>query len=431
MKELPLLFLLDIMMKNPYFINLINNDFFFKYKKHLYLKSIILISFFISIYFFFDEKTYSMQKKKNIFDLYDNEKCYIYKNFQCKKCRFPYELSKGKCVADYSFRAIYNSSFKNENIKIINKIYEKIIRNLIIDDKPKIPSSTYNFRNPGMHEVLISLNLDLIFSTSNMFSNITNLIFLEIKGFSISNNIMYAKEMFKNCINLKTMIFENIIYKNVNDLSYMFENCFSLSSLVLPIFSSNKLRNISFMFSNCTSLKYIEFPFINTISTKDMSGLFYGCSSLTSINLSGFNTQNLKNISYMFAGCVLLKEINIEFFETKKITYLNHLFYNCSNLKSVRLPFLNSQQLKNINDTFVGCNQLSSSNVKFKEIKSKKINDICIVGPWYGRNYGSMLTYYALHEAIKKMGYSILMINDPLETNNIIYTKFHPKTKYY
>ena len=55
------------------------------------------------------------------------------------------------------------------------------------------------------------------------------------------------------------------------------------------------------------------------------------------------------------------------------------------------------------------------------------MNDICIVGLWYGCNYGSMLTYYALHEIIKEMGYSILMIDNPLEPNNINYSEIHPK----
>ena len=68
------------------------------------------------------------------------------------------------------------------------------------------------------------------------------------------------------------------------------------------------------------------------------------------------------------------------------------------------------------------------SFLKKNEINEMKIKDICIVGPWYGRNYGSMLTYYALHEVIKNMGYSVLMVNDPLESGNIINNNnLHPK----
>lgn len=45
---------------------------------------------------------------------------------------------------------------------------------------------------------------------------------------------------------------------------------------------------------------------------------------------------------------------------------------------------------------------------------SKKY-DVGIIGLWYGRNYGSMVTYYALHSVITDMGYSVLMINNPWE----------------
>lgn len=36
--------------------------------------------------------------------------------------------------------------------------------------------------------------------------------------------------------------------------------------------------------------------------------------------------------------------------------------------------------------------------------------DIGIVGWWYNLNYGGTLTYYALHQALRKLGYSVLMI---------------------
>lgn len=56
---------------------------------------------------------------------------------------------------------------------------------------------------------------------------------------------------------------------------------------------------------------------------------------------------------------------------------------------------------------------------------SKKY-DVGIIGLWYGRNYGSMVTYYALHSVITDMGYSVLMINNPLGNANFEITKTHP-----
>lgn len=42
--------------------------------------------------------------------------------------------------------------------------------------------------------------------------------------------------------------------------------------------------------------------------------------------------------------------------------------------------------------------------------------DVGIVGWWYGKNYGSALTYFALHEVIEGMGYDVLMLEWPWKT---------------
>ena len=39
--------------------------------------------------------------------------------------------------------------------------------------------------------------------------------------------------------------------------------------------------------------------------------------------------------------------------------------------------------------------------------------DVAILGVWYGCNYGSIATYYALHCAVRDMGKSVLMVHRP------------------
>ncbi len=39
--------------------------------------------------------------------------------------------------------------------------------------------------------------------------------------------------------------------------------------------------------------------------------------------------------------------------------------------------------------------------------------DVGVVGVWDGRNYGSLITYYALHHVLRQMGMSVLMIQSP------------------
>ena len=53
--------------------------------------------------------------------------------------------------------------------------------------------------------------------------------------------------------------------------------------------------------------------------------------------------------------------------------------------------------------------------------------DIAVLGLWFGRNYGSMITYYALHQVLKGMGLSVLMIANPLQPDDEdVSGKTHP-----
>jgi len=47
----------------------------------------------------------------------------------------------------------------------------------------------------------------------------------------------------------------------------------------------------------------------------------------------------------------------------------------------------------------------------------KKSYDVAILGWWYGKNYGSILTYYGLNRAVESLGHSVLMVHEPLGYN--------------
>ena len=54
---------------------------------------------------------------------------------------------------------------------------------------------------------------------------------------------------------------------------------------------------------------------------------------------------------------------------------------------------------------------------KIEELEGKHF-DIGIAGVWYGTNYGSVLTYYALYRTLTKLGYSVLMIDKLRKVEN-------------
>jgi nitroreductase len=54
-----------------------------------------------------------------------------------------------------------------------------------------------------------------------------------------------------------------------------------------------------------------------------------------------------------------------------------------------------------------------------REIKvTEKKYDVGILGWWYGKNYGSIMTYYGLNRAITRLGYETLMVHEALGYNN-------------
>ena len=58
----------------------------------------------------------------------------------------------------------------------------------------------------------------------------------------------------------------------------------------------------------------------------------------------------------------------------------------------------------------------------------KRKFDVGVIGLWYGRNYGSMATYFALHQVLtNKFHLSVLMIETPLRPDKYEVTRTHPR----
>jgi len=301
----------------------------------------------------------------------------------------------------YSFEALYKTTEKNQKISLINEIYIQFLEEIIIDKHKIYKTNKYCFTEPGQHHIIAFLNIKKMESAELMFYNNSNLISINFSNQFFSTKLKNIYGIFKNCKNLTNVNFNNSTSYIIN-FSYAFQNCISLTSIDLSNIVTNKALNISYMFSNCLSLKSINLSGINAINIKDMSGLFYYCSSLTSIDFTSLKFLNVLNIKYMFAGCTLLSEVNLKFLQFSHLKDMSYIFKDCLKLTSIEMPDLVDENKIKKEGLFDGCEYF------------KKKYDVCIVGLWFGTNYGSLATYYALHQAVKHMGYSILMIDSPL-----------------
>lgn len=314
------------------------------------------------------------------------------------------------------FEAIYKTYKKNQNIILINEIYIQFIKDILIDDNIISPNYEYLFPEIGEHHVIIHFNLKMN-QTNLMFYNVESLISINFSIPIFNSNINNIYGMFKNCINLaEANLYINSLSK-IKNTSSVFQNCVSLSSLnFLNIISANTI-DISYMFINCSSLQSIDLSKIDTSNVKYMTGLFYGCSSLKSIDLMLLNTSNTLNMNYMFAECYSLSKINMNSSLFNSLKDVSYMFKNCYKLTSIELSFMTSNRI-NKEGIFQGCEYLNKTKY-----------DFCIIGYWFGTNYGSLATYYALHQAVRNMGYSVLMIDNPLSKTNISdFNKCDPRT---
>ena len=351
-----------------------------------------------------------------------NEKIYNQENELNKnKTDFSNDLvynSSNKKISNISsFETLYITTKKNEKVILINKLYNIFIKEVIIGTIKINKTYEYVFPEPGEHHIITFLNMENINTTELMFCDINNLISINFEPSFFNQDIKSLHGMFKGCKNLKYINLNNNEYSKIIDLSYTFFNCLSLIFLNCSSIVNNNTLDISYAFANCISLSSIDISSFDTINIKNMSGLFYNCSSLASINLSFFNTSHVLNMDYMFAGCSSLSIVNMSFLDFSNLINMRYMFKNCLQLTSVLLPNLEKKIDINKEKIFYGCNKINQTKY-----------DICIVGSWFAYNYGCMSTYYALHQTIKNMGYSILMISSPRDFYGKNLGKCHPVT---
>ena len=312
-----------------------------------------------------------------------------------------YFKSNSSKIPNDFIEALYRTNETNQKVILFNNIYIKFIKAIYIDKKKIFPISEFVFYEPGEHQVIISLYINKMNTSQLFFYNIEELISISFQTELLNSNIISFHGIFKNCVNLKYANINTILGSKSLDFSSAFQNCKSLNSLNLSNIISNYTINISYLFANCTSLKYIDLSNFNTESIKDMSGLFYNCYSLESINLTSFNTQNVLSMKYMFAGCNALSFIDLHFFNFSNTRDINYMFKSCIKLTSVIFPNFEMNKIVNKKGLFDGC-----------DVFQKKY-DFCIVGSWFAKNYGCMATYYALHQTLKNLGFSLLMLDNP------------------
>ena len=255
---------------------------------------------------------------------------------------------------------------ENENNSIIgyytdennNELYELTIvsQNEIITNK----DSTMLF---GVQSSLQSIDFEnLFFKEVNnmrlMFLGCSSLTNLDVSKFDTSQ-VTDMSWMFDSCSSLTNLDASKFDTSQVTDMFSMFDSCSSLTSLDVSKFDTSQVTNMGSMFDSCSSLTSLDVSKFDTNQVTNMGSMFDSCSSLTSLDVSKFDTSQVTSMRYMFYSCSRLTSLDASKFDTSKVTDMDSMFYTCISLTSLDVSKFDTSQVTNMNSMFAYCIKLS------------------------------------------------------------------------
>lgn len=163
--------------------------------------------------------------------------------------------------------------------------------------------------------------------SDGMFENDTN-----ITTITLSSNITYiGNNAFKNCPNLKQIIFKSAsTYRTASADAH--SGSYAITMLAVAISKKDPNNNIAFIgesaFYNCVALESIDVSSATTIG----KNAFYGCLKLESVSL---NDNLTKLADSTFNGCLKLNDLQLP----SALTEIGaNCFVNCQALENIAIP---------------------------------------------------------------------------------------------
>ena len=218
-----------------------------------------------------------------------------------------------------------------------------------------IPSSTVEASFKGSNTTNVT-------NISFMFSDIKNLISLDLSNFNTSS-VTNMSNIFSNCKALTSLDLRNFNTSNVTIMTNMFGSCKSLTSLDLSKFDTSNVTDMGSMFNGCIGLTSLDLSSFDTSNVTNMNGMFQYCSGLTSLNLSNFNISKVTNMGGMFDGCSGLTELNLSKWDISEGTIITNMFRECNALKTIIMK---------------GCSEATIGNIR-TQLTAEDITGVTIV----------------------------------------------------
>ena len=220
---------------------------------------------------------------------------------------------------------------------------------------------------------LSNFDTSKVTSMIGMFFDTHELTSLNVSNFDTSN-VTDMSRMFGALSSLTSLNVSNFDTSQVTNMSYMFDSVSNLLTLNVSNFDTSKVTNMSNMFSRMSNLTTLNVSNFDTSQVTDMNGMFAGMS-LTSLNLSNFDTSKVTNMSYMFSGMFNLPTLNVSNFDTSKVTNMRYMFSNMRNLTSLDLSNFNTSKVTSMYFMFYGMHSLTTLDLS--NFDTSNVWDMC------------------------------------------------------
>ena len=177
------------------------------------------------------------------------------------------------------------------------------------------------------------------------------------------NTIIYAVKHIQSQIGVTLVVPEGANIALDSDCSNMFSECSNLVSADLRGFNTSGVTNMSYMFYRCSALTMLDVSGFNTANVTNMLDMFGNCESLTTLDLSNFNTSNCSDIAAMFENCESLTTLDLSSFNTSKDPQMTCMFQNCPELTTIYAASgADWSGVGSSNNMFNGCTALEGGN---------------------------------------------------------------------
>ena len=296
------------------------------------------------------------------------------------------------------------SNFDSSNLQSINSLFKNCsslkfanLSNLKANNLQSLESVFEGCNNLEILD-LSNFRTDNINTVNSFFSEDTKLRYLNIKGASLSDQILEAiTNILDGELNIICKDEDNSLAKgnsvntccdfdaevdkceSSNYIKVFFGGTKTFTSGFTPTGNDRNKKDISFVIHDNSILlstqaftanngSILEVYFKSILTTLEY--YFNYEEQITSVDFSHFNATEVTSILQLFNGCVLLKTIDLSYFKTSKISNAQMLFDSCNNLESVNLSHITTEPITNAKYMFSTCGKLKTLDISGLNMES-------------------------------------------------------------